>query len=76
MDNIEFVTHHEVTGDVIKIAPKAILNKEKRFVDAGKIMTSAGITAGIDLSLNIVEKLFGNAKKDETIKYMEYGDWK
>lgn len=76
LDNIEFATHHEVADDVVKIAPKAVLKDEIRFVDAGKIMTSAGITAGIDLSLYIVEKLFGKSKRVDTVKYMEYGDWK
>jgi transcriptional regulator GlxA family with amidase domain len=58
LDNLEYITHHEVIEDMISIAPTAILSKNKRFVDNGKIMTSAGISAGIDLSLYLVEKIF------------------
>lgn len=76
LDNVGFITHHEVIGDVLAISPEAVLNPEARFVDNGKIMTSAGISAGIDLSLHIVEKLHGKATKEATIKYLEYGDWK
>ncbi len=56
----------------LEIAPEAIIKKKKRFVDNGKIMTSAGISAGIDLSLYIVEKLYGSSVKERTMVYMEY----
>ncbi|HEX7713429.1 MAG TPA: hypothetical protein VF531_05360 [Bacillota bacterium] len=39
-------------------------------------MTSAGISAGIDLSLHIVEKLYGEEIKNQTVVYMEYGNWR
>jgi transcriptional regulator GlxA family with amidase domain len=76
LDNIEYITHHDVIEDMLKIAPQGKLNKEKRFVDSGKLLTSAGISAGIDLSLYIVEKIFGKENREKTQKYMEYGDWK
>jgi transcriptional regulator GlxA family with amidase domain len=75
LDNAEFITHHEVIGDVLEIAPKAIVNKDRRFIDNGKLMTSAGISAGIDLSLYIVEKICGKEIRNKTVQYMEYGDW-
>lgn len=46
--------------------------RDKRFVDSGKIMTSAGVSAGIDMSLHIVERLFGKSVADETATYIEY----
>ncbi|HMG23400.1 MAG TPA: DJ-1/PfpI family protein [Kofleriaceae bacterium] len=42
-----------------------------RFVDDG-VMTSAGISAGIDLALGVVERVSGKAVADETAHYMEY----
>jgi transcriptional regulator GlxA family with amidase domain len=68
----EFTTHHAVVDDVIAIAPKSIYRKGARFVDNGRLMTAAGISAGIDLSLHIVEKLHGRRVKEQTMKYMEY----
>jgi len=75
LDNLEYITHHDVIKDMPEIAPMAIAVENKRFVDCGKILTSAGISAGIDLSLYVVEKIFGNTTMRKTRTYMEYGDW-
>lgn len=76
LDGIESTTHHEVMEDLSKIAPKTIINPEKRFLGEDKLFTAAGISAGIDLSLHIVEKLYGSKVVHKTIVYMEYKDWK
>ncbi len=76
LDEIEAVTHHEVIPHLKEIAPKAIINEKARFIDNGRIMTCGGISAGIDLSLYIVQKLFGEGITKKTIGYMEYGDWR
>ena len=72
LDGKEFTTHHAVADDVTAIAPKSIYRKGARFVDNGRLMTAAGISAGIDLSLHIVEKLHGARVKEQTMQYMEY----
>jgi transcriptional regulator GlxA family with amidase domain len=41
-------------------------------VDNGRIITSAGISAGIDMSLHVIERLFGRGVADATAEYMEY----
>lgn len=76
LDGRECTTHHEVAEHLGEIAPSAIINIDKRFVGDGRLYTSAGISAGIDLSLHIVEKLFGSDVMHKTVAYMEYGDWK
>lgn len=76
LDGKEFTTHHLVYEDVAQLAPSAKLKKEKRFTDNGNVMTAGGITAGIDLSLYIVEKLFGQSTAKKVQVYMEYGDWR
>ncbi|HMU82043.1 MAG TPA: hypothetical protein PKE49_01695 [Leptospiraceae bacterium] len=43
-----------------------------RFVDQGRIITSAGISAGIDMSLHIVERYFGKEASRATARRMEY----
>ncbi|HEX3048220.1 MAG TPA: DJ-1/PfpI family protein [Bacillota bacterium] len=75
LDRVESITHHEVIPHLQEIAPQTIINRQRRFIDNGKIMTSAGISAGIDLSLYVVEKLYGEAIKNKTVLYMEYGEW-
>jgi transcriptional regulator GlxA family with amidase domain len=36
------------------------------------VISSAGVASGIDMSFQVVEKLFGQAVADETAKYIEY----
>lgn len=71
LDNMEFTTHHLVIDDVLSLTSGGRINTEKRFVDNGRLMTSAGISAGIDLALHIVEKLCGPLVKENTRSYME-----
>ncbi len=46
----------------------------QRFVDNGKIITTAGVSAGIDGALHIVAKLLGEPRARMTAKMIEY-DW-
>jgi len=45
-----------------------------RWVDEGRIITSAGISAGIDVSLHVVERLAGRALAERTARQMDF-DW-
>lgn len=76
LDGKECTTHHEVMEHLKDIAPNTIINPDEKFIDCGKILTSAGISAGIDLSLHVVKKLYGVDIENKTKVYMEYGDWK
>lgn len=76
LNHLESTTHHEVIEDLRKIAPLTIIKQEKRYADNGKIMTAGGISAGIDLSLHIVNKLYGEAIVNKTIRYIEYDNWR
>jgi transcriptional regulator GlxA family with amidase domain len=44
---------------------------DQRVVDSG-IITSAGVSAGIDMALYVVEKLCGNRVAIDTARYMDY----
>ena len=44
-------------------------------IDNGRIITSAGIAAGIDMSLHVVERLLGTDITLATARHMEY-PWK
>ncbi len=75
LDGLEVTTHHEVMEHLQELAPTATLRENVRFVDTGKIMTSGGISAGIDLSFYVVRKLLGEEIAAKTARYMEY-NWK
>lgn len=59
LDGREATTHRWGWESLERAAPKCKLVKNRRFVDTGKIITTAGVTAGIDGALHIVERLNG-----------------
>jgi transcriptional regulator GlxA family with amidase domain len=52
--------------------PDVTMEEDVRFVDEGRIVTSAGVSAGIDMALHIVERLHGKEAADWTARRMEY----
>lgn len=72
LDNQKYCTHKDVYSHMEEIVPSGFPQKNERFVSFDKIYTSAGISAGIDLSFHIVEKLFGKKIATKTAAYMEY----
>lgn len=75
LDNLSATTHYLATESLAKMAPTTTVLPQERYVDNGKIITSAGISAGIDMSLYTVAKLLGKAVADETARYMQYDYW-
>lgn len=54
--------------------PTISIVADERVVDEGHIITSAGISAGIDMSLHVVSRLYGADVAAWTARRMEY-DW-
>lgn len=54
--------------------PKIDVRADARVVDEGHIVTSAGVSAGIDMALHVVARLHGHGIAAETARGMEY-DW-
>ena len=50
-------THHSAFDELVSIDPSVLLDTEARFVDDGDVVTSAGVSAGIDMALHLVERL-------------------
>ncbi len=48
---------------------------DRRFVDNGKVVTTAGLSAGIDGALHVVEKILGRGAAEATALSIEY-DWR
>lgn len=72
IDGLPATTHYLCFDLLRELAPTAIVHEDRRFLDSGPIVTSAGISAGIDMSLHIVARLHGDATADKTARYMEY----
>lgn len=56
--------------------PKVIVKRNVRFVDNGTIITTAGVSAGIDGALHLVARLQGLEMAKRVTEYMEYDKWK
>ena len=72
LDGHGVTTHHSAFDRLRAAAPKATVIEGKRFVDNGTIITTAGVSAGIDGSLHAVARLLGRHVADSTARYMEY----
>ncbi len=72
LDGISATTHH-LSYDLLRShAPLTQVREGVRLVDNGCVVTSAGVAAGIDMSLHIVGRLLGQATAIQTAKYIEY----
>lgn len=73
LDNKPYCTHHGVYNHMSELVPSGKPQYDKRFVESSKnLFTSGGISAGIDLSFHVVEKLHGEEVSKATAFYMEY----
>ncbi|WP_187696466.1 DJ-1/PfpI family protein, partial [Xanthovirga aplysinae] len=68
-------TFHNSLEELEKTYPEINVLKNVRFVDNGQIITTAGISAGIDGALHLVAKLQGIIAARKTAYYMEYDKW-
>jgi len=68
-------THWEDIAALEKDFPSLTVQKNVRWVDEGDIITSAGISAGIDMSLQLVAKIRSLDLANQTARQMDF-DWK
>jgi transcriptional regulator GlxA family with amidase domain len=67
-------THHDAYEELVALDPTIRIFQGQRFLrSAEDVWTSGGISAGIDLSLKIVEELAGRAVRDAVVAEMEWG---
>ena len=72
----EATTHFMAFDELRAAAPDSVVRTDQRIVDNGNIIMSAGVSAGIDMSLHVVARLLGVEAARETARYMEYeGNW-
>jgi transcriptional regulator GlxA family with amidase domain len=55
----ECTTHHEFIDKLAQMEPTATVHDNRIFVEDGNVMTSAGVTSGIDLALHIISRQLG-----------------
>jgi transcriptional regulator GlxA family with amidase domain len=72
LDGLPATTHHDFFDSFEKQFPKVKLVRTARYVDNGKIITSGGLTSGIDGALHLVDRIYGRAAVERAVAYMEY----
>ena len=65
-------THWEDAEALQAAVPALQVDASRRWVDAGRVVTSAGISAGIDMSLHLVARLADAALASATARQMDY----
>jgi len=71
----QVATHWEDIADLQQAFPALKVLSGQRWVDEGAVITSAGISAGIDMSLHLVARYYGMPLALRTARQMEF-EWK
>ncbi|MDP1719604.1 MAG: DJ-1/PfpI family protein [Candidatus Nanopelagicaceae bacterium] len=72
IEEVPVTTHWEDIVALKERFPKLEVKSGTRWVDTGKLVSSAGISAGMDMSLHLVERLTGANLAVLTAKQMDY----
>jgi transcriptional regulator GlxA family with amidase domain len=72
LDGLSATTHHAALDELRRHGPQTTVLVDERVVDNGRVITSAGVAAGIDMSFHVVARLLGQDTAARTAKYIEY----
>lgn len=72
LDGHDVTTFYRAVPGLAKRFPNARVQPGRRFIDSGKLITTAGVSAGIDGSLHLVARSLGRYVADRTAEYTEY----
>jgi transcriptional regulator GlxA family with amidase domain len=75
LDGLDATTHWEDLHALRTLRPAVRVQAGLRWVDQGAVVTSAGISAGIDMSLHLVQRLHTRELAIRTARQMEF-DWR
>ncbi len=70
LDGRRATTHWAFAGELAKRFPAVEVDAAALYVDEGEVMTSAGLSAGIDLCLHAIRKDFGVAAGERVARQM------
>jgi transcriptional regulator GlxA family with amidase domain len=72
LDGVPMTTNQQASNNFAKAFPEIDLRRGPRFVEAERIATSGGLSAGIDLALRVVARYFDKGVAQSTADRMEY----
>ena len=66
-------TSNKIAWDwVVQQGPRVLWKRKARWVDDGDVLTSSGVSAGIDMALSLIARLHGQAMALTAARNMEY----
>ena len=72
LDGKPATTHWKELDALRARYPAVDVRDEHRVVDLGRVITSAGVSAGLDMALHLIERLLGREAAEETARSIEY----
>jgi transcriptional regulator GlxA family with amidase domain len=72
LDGLRATTHWRALELMRELFPKVVVDPESHVVEQGRVITSAGISAGIDMALLVVARCCGQTVARSTARHMEY----
>lgn len=75
LENLAVTTHYGSISSLQTLLKNSKVLEHTRFVDNGNILTTAGVSAGIDGALHAVARIKGVKVAKATARYMEYDKW-
>jgi transcriptional regulator GlxA family with amidase domain len=69
LDGLRATTHWRTASELARTYPLVRVDANVLFVDEGSIVTSAGLSAGIDLCLHLVRRDFGQAAAADVARF-------
>ena len=76
LDGRRATTHWQHTEHFRELYPQVDLDEDVLFVDDGDVLTSAGLSAGVDLCLHLVRRDHGSAVANEVARYCVVPPWR
>jgi transcriptional regulator GlxA family with amidase domain len=72
LDDRPAVTHWAYLEVLQGLGQRVDVRKDERFVDDGNVITAAGVSAGIDMALHLVQRLTSVERAREVKKLIQY----
>jgi transcriptional regulator GlxA family with amidase domain len=72
LENRPATTWFGALDALVEIDPTIELRRDDRFVDSGEVVTSAGVSAGIDMALHLVARLDSQDRAESVRRYIQY----
>jgi transcriptional regulator GlxA family with amidase domain len=72
LDGRRVTTHWEDLEDLRRLFPELKVESGEQWIDGGSVVTSAGISAGLDMSLHLVSRLASPELAERTARQMDY----